>query len=211
MMNECHLLGWCHTASWLKPLRTTLQWRSCSCADYQHGCDAATGWSSWHADIHHNSTASSVALLLQNSVKLTTMSHKTGSFIVIICLHHQKITLSWKDTHGWRLMMLRMSTMMDRSFIETAASRQLCGQKQEIEQKTFLHNISYCFESMAAVSLAAAVTNGGPHLDVPSGPHWPDCLQVLVSAAQHHTHGVMTLRDLRESLAITQSSTSVAR
>lgn len=31
-----------------------------------------------------------------------------------------------KRTHGWRLMMFRMSTTMDRSFIETAASRALC-------------------------------------------------------------------------------------
>lgn len=101
--------------------------------------------------------------------------------------------------------------MMDRSFMETAASRQLCGQKQEIEQKTYLHNLCDCFESMAAVSLAAAVTKGRVHLDVPSGPDGTDRLQVLVSAAQHHTHGVVTLRDLRQSLGIAQSSTSVAR
>lgn len=47
------------------------------------------------------------------------------------------------------------------------------------------------------------------HLDVLAGPHGPDRLQVLVSAAQHHAHGVVTLLDLRQSLLVAQSAGSV--
>lgn len=47
------------------------------------------------------------------------------------------------------------------------------------------------------------------HLDVLSGPHGSDRLQVLVTAAQHHAHGVVTLLDLRQSLLVAQSSGSV--
>lgn len=43
-----------------------------------------------------------------------------------------------------------------------------------------------------------------PYLDVPAAPHSSDGVQVLVSAGEHHTHGVVALSDLGQSLVITQ-------
>lgn len=48
-----------------------------------------------------------------------------------------------------------------------------------------------------------------PHLDAVSGPHPSDRLQVLQSAAQHHTHGLVTLLHLGQGLLVTQGSRSV--
>lgn len=48
-----------------------------------------------------------------------------------------------------------------------------------------------------------------PHLDAVSGPHPSDSLQVLQSAAQHHTHGLVTLLHLGQGLLVTQGSRSV--
>lgn len=48
-----------------------------------------------------------------------------------------------------------------------------------------------------------------PYLDVPAAPHSSDGVQVLVSAGEHHTHGVMALSDLSQSLVVTQHTGSV--
>lgn len=48
-----------------------------------------------------------------------------------------------------------------------------------------------------------------PYLDVPTAPHSSDGVQVLVSAGEHHTHGVMALSDLSQSLVVTQHTGSV--
>lgn len=94
-------------------------------------------------------------------------------------------------------MMLRMSTTMDRSFMETAASRARCGR----DTRSVLWLRSHWLLPL----------EDWAHLDVLSGPHGPDRLQVLVAAAQHHAHGVVTLGDLRQSLGVAQSPASVAR
>lgn len=94
--------------------------------------------------------------------------------------------------------MLRMSTTMDRSFMETAESRARCGR----DTRSVL--LQLCSHWLLHLEDRA-------HLDVLSGPHGPDRLQVLVAAAQHHAHGVVTLGDLRQGLGVAQSPASVAR
>lgn len=47
-----------------------------------------------------------------------------------------------------------------------------------------------------------------PHLDAVSGPHPSDRLQVPQSAAQHHTHSLVTLLHLVQGLLVTQGSRS---
>ena len=91
--------------------------------------------------------------------------------------------------------MLRMSTTMDRSFMETAASSARCGQ-----------------DTRSVARRGSGALIGRPaDLDVVSGPHGADRLQVLVAAAQHHTHGVVTLGDLGQSLGVAHGPASVAR
>lgn len=96
--------------------------------------------------------------------------------------------------------MLRMSTTMDRSFMETAASRALCGEEGQKEVrksiKTIVSDLRICCLDRSS--------GWGRHLHVLADPHGSDRLQVLVSAAQHHTHGVVTFGDLRQGLGVAQ-------
>lgn len=81
--------------------------------------------------------------------------------------------------------------------METAASRARCGRE----------TASGAWQR----SDWPAWLGGGAYLDVLPGPHGPDRLQVLVAAAQHHTHGVVTFGDLGQSLGVAQSPAPVAR
>lgn len=54
---------------------------------------------------------------IQNLSEMFSCTQHINSVCMCVCV-----------SHGWRLMMLRMSTTMDRSFMETAESRALCRQ-----------------------------------------------------------------------------------
>lgn len=97
-------------------------------------------------------------------------------------------------SHGCRLTMFRTSTTMDRSFMDTAASRALCADKRSLVSGQ---------EVIRLLWWAAA------HLNVVAGPDGPDRLQVALAAAQHHTHSVVTFVDLCQSAVVGESAAPV--
>ena len=76
-----------------------------------------------HELIHHlDLTSSHQNWLVNTNCLMWTACCKYEPNCVCVCV-------CVCETHGWRLMMLRMSTTIDRSFMETAASRALCREE----------------------------------------------------------------------------------